>query len=84
MGSICVVQKTFDKSVLPLNEAIFFNYCLIIHIDKNGPPNVDGKQKKHCNNNNNNKKSDDDYPSINLKQSITYREPYENKILQCK
>lgn len=46
MGSICVVQKTFDKTVLPLDEAIFFNYCLIIHIDKSGPLNVDGKHKE--------------------------------------
>lgn len=37
--------------------------------------------KKHYNNNNN---KDDDYPSISLKQSITYRELHENKILQCK
>lgn len=46
MGSICVLQKTLDKSVLPLDEAIFLNYCLIIHISKSGPPNVDGKHKE--------------------------------------
>lgn len=46
MSSVCVVQKRFDKSVLPLDEAIFFNYCLIIHIDKIGPPSVAGKHKE--------------------------------------